>query len=618
MPTPSLSPSPEPWEPREREALRRFVERNLDLGFRLAVVEVESPAERDLLLAPLRALVGPRVLHVDLAQIQGHNLWHELRTMFVESQPRMVVLSGVVSGTSQDYMRQLNVQRDLFVRDLKVPWILFLHPAQRVPLMTIAPDFSDYVALWVRRQPAPSDVSLPPSELPALSPFSAVMPLPDILHPLLGQAGMAIDADQLDRAHDLLSRFDLQPDTTPDQRLLRRIWAARLAMAKGQHHTAEHGLRACQSELPALASADTASVLRYVLDLSLGQVLVAEGRLSEAVEALERSAQQAEQVFGKDDAVCCVPWLELAEVWLLQGKYAEAEALLARCQSLLALAPSASPLLLPKVHSLQLWLLMARGQHGRAEALLRELIGGDAAQADPADPVVRDWLLKLIVVLRDQGKYAEAEALLRRSLLSLEAQYGKHHPTYVVSLTMLAQVLLQQGKLAESEPILRHCLAFWEQQHGPEHPSYVATLRQLAGVLYQQHKPSEAEALLTRCLATIERTLGGRHPAYAAIASDLALTRLDLGRGDEAEALAERALEIGEQVQGPTHPDVGHQLFALARIQKKLGRPQAAETAQRALDVLSQCLGTAHVATEKARTLLESLSGPVDPLRKTG
>lgn len=609
MPENSLNPAPELWAPQDLLALQRFVERNLDLGFRLAVVESESHAEREQVLAPMRSRVGPRILQVDVAQLEGHNLWQELLTLFREADPRLVVLSGVVSGTPHDYMRQLNVQRDLFTRDMKVPWIVFLHPAQRVPLLTIAPDFSDYVALWVHRLATAPNAGLP-DPLPLPGPLTMPpTPLPLDVDPLLQNAGLAIESAQLDSAQDLLSRFDLRVDPPWEERMHRQILGARLAYRKGQHRSAENLLRSCRDELTQREPPGTASTNRYVLELSLGQVLLGQGRFSEAADAFQRSVDAAQQVFGIDSAICWIPRMQRAEALWCQGKPAEAVAALMYCVARVDQAPDITLDILRALLLQAAQLLCASGEYAEAEPLLRQLVEVDAARGDAASLASSQVWEILAISLRNQGKYGEAEELLRRSLRQVETQLGVHHQRSALAATLLAGVLIDQGKLPEAEELLRRSLAIEERHVGTAHFRYALTLFTLAKVLFGQHKQAEAESLIARCMAIIERTVGGGHPAYAAMAIQLAEVRLALGRGDEAEELAKQALTITEQVFGALHPDVGYRLYALAFIQRKLGRPQAAQTAQRAVEVLSQSLGPEHSAAKQAVALQKSLLG---------
>lgn len=607
MPSSSSPSSPDVLASQDRQALLRFVTWNLDRGFRMAVVEAESHAEREQILAPLLPLVGPRVLQVDLAQLEGHNLWHELLTLYKESAPRLIVLSGVVSGTEHDYLRQLNVQRDLFTRDMKVPWIVLLHPAQRVPLLTIAPDFSDYVVLWIRKeQSAPTEGRNAPLEPPPELPSA---PLPDSVHPFLALAGFLVTAKQFDQAEDLLSQFDLLPDPPGSAKFLRRILGARLAIGKGQLHSAENMLLSCRADLVAATSGAPTDNL-YGLEVSLGQVLMQQGRYSDATSAFVRAADLAAQVFGDESTLCCIPLTQLAQALWVQGKFADADEQLQRCLELYEKNPDHVPPVVTASLRQGAMHLFTQGQYAEAETLLRHMIAADskAGKPDSEGSTVLESMLG--AVLREQGKYAEAADLLRRSLTRSERRFGIHDPRTDPNRIALAGILQDQGKDLEAEELLRSCVVLQEEYSGPKHINYAMALHGLARNLYRQRKHVEAEALMMRCLELTAQTLGTAHPIYSWMLSSLAMIRLELGRAESAETLAQQAIEILEKVHGPSHPTMGHRLYELALIQHNMGQPQAWQTAQRAVDVLTQSLGQEHPITQRAVKLLGELPGP--------
>jgi len=432
--------------PQDRQALLRFVTWNLDRGFRMAVVEAESHAEREQILAPLLPLVGPRVLLVELAQLEGHNLWHELLTLYKESTPRLIVLSGVVSGTEHDYMRQLNVQRDLFTRDMKVPWIVLLHPAQRVPLLTIAPDFSDYVVLWIRKeQSTPAEGRKaplePPPELPsALLPLPSA-PLPDNVDPFLQQASAAMDAARFDEAQDLLYRMDLRADLPWDEKILRRILGARLAHRRGQLHIAEHSLRVLRADLVGQAEWLEQSALLNLAEHDLAVLMSSQGRYTDAEALLRQTLARASQTDELAHLSHGADFLALAHVLSQLGRYAEAERFARQ--------------------SVQIFKVTAGAQPERYVASVRTLAE----------------------ILLMQGRYADAELLLRSVLTGTACSLGNSHPVYGACRYLLGSVLIAQGKYQEAEVVLRDCVRATEQAFGSEHPHFGAALHSLGNAL---------------------------------------------------------------------------------------------------------------------------------------
>src|SRR5690606_22605410 len=98
------------------------------------------------------------------------NLWAELTDARQESGPAsnseqpLILLRGLSETPEERTMRpvfsQLNVQRDALARDFACPWVAFLHPYAAQQLRQQAPDFADFVALWIDAEDATAKQSV--------------------------------------------------------------------------------------------------------------------------------------------------------------------------------------------------------------------------------------------------------------------------------------------------------------------------------------------------------------------------------------------------------------------------------------------------------------------------
>ena len=155
----------------EQLRLKRLFDRTIGHGFKLAVIETPTPSDGERLLDWLRPQFDDReaVEHdVDLVALLGRadgggpevtNVWAALKRAIppesVADHRAVLVVRGFedlmyhgAEGRS-DLLQQFNVQRDLFVRDYPCWWLLLVHPASRQRWHKVAPDFADFVALWV-------------------------------------------------------------------------------------------------------------------------------------------------------------------------------------------------------------------------------------------------------------------------------------------------------------------------------------------------------------------------------------------------------------------------------------------------------------------------------------
>jgi len=154
----------------EQNRLLRLLERTLGHGFKLAVVEVSSPKDREAVIDWLRPhlrRLDARVIELDVAELsQGmargngprFSLWGLLdRAVPGEFRYEHCALTlwGFEalmyqgSADRSELLQQINIERDLLVRDFPCLWLLFMHPASRQHWNAIAPDFCDFVACWV-------------------------------------------------------------------------------------------------------------------------------------------------------------------------------------------------------------------------------------------------------------------------------------------------------------------------------------------------------------------------------------------------------------------------------------------------------------------------------------
>lgn len=533
MPASSSPPGPDdsPLSEADLRALKRLLEQNLDHGFRLAIIEAANHVDREAILATLAPVIGPGLLRVDVNSLRGaeHNLWLALQQPFAEHAPRCLALWGVESRSEPNWPVQLNVQRDLFVRDYAVPWLVFIHPASRVPMMMNAPDFVDFAALWLRdgrtsqgivetakyqrrRRARPSDMAVGSS--------------------LLRRAKAALDSARFDEARDLLARYDLQSVSDGD-RIPRLLLGARLEREQGHLGLAEAILRETRNVLAREASNPETNKSIQRTEAELGLVFLMSGRLDEA-EALLRSSLALIET-GVDDSGRGAAMYNLATVLTAQGRYAE------------------------------------------AEHFLRECLAIDEAKLGREHPDYGASLGSLAVVLAEQGRYVEAERLLSDALGVKEKAVGREHPDYARALHSLASVYLEQGKYDESEQALREALRIEGEKLGRHHAFYGESLHTLANVMLHQARYEDAETALREVLGINERALGREHPSYGAVLHTLASVMLEQGKYAEAERYIREALSLKERVLGREHPSSSESLLALANVLSRQGKYAEAE-----------------------------------------
>jgi len=594
-----------PLSEADHRALTRFLEQSLDHGFRLVIIEASNHADREAILTDVALMVGPRLLRLTIDELHGAdtNLWRALQEPFTTHAPRCLALWGFESASQSDWARQLNVQRDLFVTDFAVPWLLFIHPTSRVPLLQAAPDFCDFAVLWLRddrTSPAPVASTVMHTDDSWLSSGT-----PSTANPLLHQARAALDTARFDAARDALSQFDLQPDHDVVDRVSRQLYGARLEREQGHLALAEALARDAQSILARQPPSANAQALLRVTVAELGICLLQSGRYDEAETLLRRTLPLVAQALGREHPDYSAFLGTLGVVLTRQGKYAEAERVLREPLAIQATLgrPSYGTIL----NNLAA-VLLAQGKFEEAEHIVRESLQVKATTLGPEHPSYAASLHNLASVLSAQGKYHESKRVLDEALALKEKVLGIEHPDYLRSLNNLATILLGQCKFMEAERILRASLLGLERAVGREHPDYSRSLHYLATILSEQGKYSEAERLIRESLALREKTLGRDFPGHGESLHQLADSLTNQGKYGEAERIGRESLSVLEKAPGPDHPRLCPVLANLAVAVAHQGRTrEGIRLLQRALHIGRTTLGAQHPTVQHMRNLLKQL-----------
>ncbi len=141
-----------------------------------------------------------------------------------------------------------------------------------------------------------------------------------------------------------------------------------------------------------------------------------QGRYTDAERSFQAAVKEAEAL-GPQDPRLATSLNNLAELYRLQGKYAEAEPL-----------------------------------NKRALAIRQKALG-------PAHPDVANSLNNLAGLYHQQGKYNEAEPLYKRSLAIVEKALGPAHPHVATSLENYAMLLRKTNREAEAARMEAHAEA---------------------------------------------------------------------------------------------------------------------------------------------------------------
>lgn len=318
------------------------------------------------------------------------------------------------------------------------------------------------------------------------------------------------------------------------------------------------GVAGAAQPAPVAAPASLESAIRE------GTTAYVRGEYRDAARILEQALGPKLVAGAADAAHEPVALSHLANLYRLQGRYAEAET-------------------------------AAR----RAVARLEQALGAD-------DPEVARELSRLGGVLRAQGRYREAEAVLLDVLDRLRP-YGVDHAYVATCLASLAELSRLQRRFGEAERRYWRAYMIRSYLYGAESSPVGETLSGLAGVLAEQGRDAEARPLLARALAIAEkpprsdnswdrlderdlremnrperdtvakrgvisvREGAPRHLEHAQHFDNLGRLYRAHGRYADAEAMQRRAIGIRERAFGREHPQVAQSLLEIGLIRRQQG-----------------------------------------------
>jgi tetratricopeptide (TPR) repeat protein len=305
--------------------------------------------------------------------------------------------------------------------------------------------------------------------------------------------------------------------------------AAALAHAAAAEETAaalSRALAAAEAE-HGDASADLLPVIH-----PLAQLRLRRGELQEAAALRRRALDIALRSFGRDSAATAMPIAALAEVYMAERRYLDAEPLLIAAGNLLGNETDQS----------------------RAAIL--------AAQAR---------------IALARGDLAAAEGFARRAV---EVGRRRPAPPSTETLRALGAVLTATERFAEAERVLTEALALDRERHG-DGVDTGRSLSQLAHLYWREQEPERALPLIEEATAIDQRRLGPTHPFIADDFYDLALVYEQLKRPEAALRALDAAVKVLERGEGRDTLRLAYVELAQERIYRERGRPAEAEAAFR-------------------------------------
>jgi tetratricopeptide (TPR) repeat protein/predicted Ser/Thr protein kinase len=238
------------------------------------------------------------------------------------------------------------------------------------------------------------------------------------------------------------------------------------------------------------------------LQISLGNIYSAKGRLADARAAYQKALELREKELGPADASLGQPLMGLAMVLEEEQRYDEAVA-----------------------------------TYQRALSLQEQSLG--ASHTD-----VGMTLTNLGIVYIEQQRWDEAHAASARALTIFQQALGPDHYFTAAAQSNLAAVAVGRGELEAGIAAYRQSIAIGEKALGVDSPEVASQRVDLASALRKHGRAREALTEATAALRVQEAAVGSDNAQLALAWVVVGQAQLDLRQRDAARKALERALAL--------------------------------------------------------------------------
>jgi uncharacterized protein HemY len=304
----------------------------------------------------------------------------------------------------------------------------------------------------------------------------------------------------------------------------------------------------------------------------------AQGRFADAEAGYERAAVllQAGGAEAKRDAL--FNQVSLGELYIQEGRYAEAGKILQDALAAQQLAGADSPDLIGTLDAIS-DLDRQTGRFDGARAMLSRSLDVQRNAYGEQSPLLARPLASLAAMLADAGHPVEADQALDSALAIQRGGAGLADPSSIDFLLSAAAVEVGRDRPAEAQAYATQALAGARAGRGETSLSAIAATLRIADIQRRQGHYAEAIAAAKTGLAKQEAIFGEASPYVATTLNEVAGIDQDAGRYVDAEAAARRALAIIRATYGDKRLVTSQQYAWLARLLAQEGRPADAEQA---------------------------------------
>jgi non-specific serine/threonine protein kinase/serine/threonine-protein kinase len=307
---------------------------------------------------------------------------------------------------------------------------------------------------------------------------------------------------------------------------------------------------------------------------TLGKTYIKLGEWRLAQPHFERIVTLNRQYLGENDPDTLNAMSMLAQIYLIQVRYEDAQRLSANVLEIRRRRyGEGDPSTLSAVQQLA-YIYICQRRYGQAEPLLKEALDTSrrCLGEDHIQTVIAMCGLSNLYYF--QGKMDDARSLLVEALEVCENLDGEQREMTMSLTTAVAVQYAQKDRYEEAQAMIARALQICRRTFGEEH-QVTLNVMSTQGLLFQmQGRYDEAEQLIVQVLATSRRVLGEEHLLTIKLIERLGLTYIDKGLYVEAEPLLLKYQQIRRERLGENHPLTIASIKTLIRLYEAWDKPE--------------------------------------------
>jgi tetratricopeptide (TPR) repeat protein len=333
---------------------------------------------------------------------------------------------------------------------------------------------------------------------------------------------------------------------------------------------------------------------RYSLHSKVGECILADGRVKEAVAAFKEVCVWKEASYDEEHPSRLMSEYILASAYRSNGQNKKSIELLEHVVAVERILDKEDPSRLASQHELAR-AYQSNGQTKQAVELIKHVVTIFERTLDEGHPDLLRSQHTLAVAYRFNGQIKQAVEILEHVVAVRERTLDEEHPDRLVSQYELAVAYRFNGQIKQAVEILEHVVAVRERTLDEEHPDRLASQFELAVAYRFNGQIKQAVEISEHVLAVSERTLDEEHPSRLASQHELAVAYQFNGQIKQAVELLEHVVTIRERTLDEEHPDRLASQYELAGAYRFNGQiKQAVEISEHVLAVSERTLDEEH------------------------